>query len=273
MIRYEIMRILLLVFLIVMISFLPITYAAENDNVTKHDILQLQNEVSDVKSIVESIDNKLTTLDKSLQKAFAVTWGISNIQLFISILSGGIIAVIVMAISHLISHYVNQNTVKRFLRHDFDDVNERIVILITNLRNTLNEIGLNSVIVDSLINRTENPRVFMRRFLVGLLFFRWNAILTKMNSLKHDQVEMISKLQSYITKTDVLPQLDITLVSDTINIILDSNITEQEKRDQISEALRIDITMRLEHYDRIFHTMRDELAPIKWINLSDEHFK
>lgn len=283
------MKIVIIIILIFTFSFLPSSFAIEN--ATKQDILNLQNEINnlesltdnqtneikkelgDVKLSVELINENITKLDKSLQSAFAVTWGISNIQLFISIASGAIIAITIMGISHLISPYTDKKTAEKLLNHDFEDVNERVVILITNLRNTLRQIDPNSNIINSLIKREQTPREFMRHFLVGLLFFRWNAALTKMSSMKHDQVEIVSKLHEFIIQTDTLPGLDIGLVSEVIEGILDSNKKETEKRDEISQALRIDLNSRLTHYDNTFHIMRRDLEPINWIKLSNEHFK
>lgn len=89
----------------------------------------------------------------------------------------------------------------------------------------------------------------------------------------HDEVEKVSKLHGYIVKTDELPQLDTTLVSDIINEILNSNLLESQQRDQISEALRIDLTTRLQHYDVTYHIMREDLKDIKWIHLREDHFR
>jgi len=281
----------LAIFLIVSVSIIPFGFSEKNENVTKQDIMDLKNELNSLESkynystqeikdeinqiisLIDSLDQKLSTHKEDLQSAFSVTGGISNIQLFVSITSGATIALVTMIIGYLISDLRNKKTVKTFLKHDFNDVNDRVVILMTNLRNTIREIGPNNTIVNSLFNHTETPRVFMRRFLTGLLFFRWDAAVSNMNSLSPNEVEIISKLHGFIIKIDELPQLDISLVSETINLILNSNDTEQRQRQLISDALRIDLTTRLQHYDKVFHTMRDDLAPIKWINLSDEHFK
>lgn len=297
------MKILLPVFLILIMSLLPITYAAEN--VTKQDITQLQNEVMNVKNNVNSlgqeikddisyvnssidllgqeitdmkesaitIEKKIDILDKNILSAFTFSDIISNMQLITAIVSGAIIALLTMVIGHEISDFRNRKRAKQFLNDDFKEVNERLVILMTNLRTTLQNIVPNSTIIDSLFNHNETPRAFMRNFLVGLLFFRWDVTVSNMNSLKTNEVEIISKLHGYVIKTDEIPQLDISLISDTINSILNSGDTEQRQRILISEALRIDLTARLRHYDSVFHTVHDDLVPIKWMILSDEHFR
>jgi len=284
---------ILVVFFIVITSFFPFAFpqASQNENVTKQDIIQLQNkinelesaiqedseeikkEVNDIVSSIDSLEQKFSTHDQGSMAAFAATWGISNLQLFTSIISGAAIAFLTMIISHLINDIRNRKVVKGFLQHDFEDVNERVVIVISNLRNTMRQIGPNDNIVTTLINHTTLPRVFMRQFLTGLLFFRWNTIVAKMSVLRQDQVEIISKLHGYVTAVDKLPQLDISLVSDIIQEILDSNRTEQEQRRQISQALNIDLETRLEHYDNVFHTMREDLMPIGWVELPEEHFR
>lgn len=280
-----------LVFLVISLSFFPFVFSLENENVTKQDILELQNkivvledklqennqilydEINDISASIDSLAEKFSMHDEGLRQAFDVTWAISNIQLFTSIISGAIVALVVMAVGHVANDFKNRRTARNFLRRDFDDVNERIVILISNLRTTLRLIGPNDEIVDSMVNRTILPRVFMRRFLTGLLFFRWDVAVPKMSSLKEDEVEIISKLHGYVLKTDELPELDIGLVSNTIQQILDSSDAELEQRRQISQALRIDLTSRLQHYDTVFHTIHSDLDPINWLNLPDEHFR
>lgn len=280
-----------LVFLVISFSFFPFVFSLENENVTKQDIVEIQNKIdglehklqennqitndkiNDVLSSIDSLAEKFLMHDESLIQAFNVTWSISQIQLFTSIVSGAIVALMVMTISHVASDFKSKRTARNFLRHDFEDVNERVVILISNLRNTLQLIGPNGNIVDSMINRTMLPRIFMRRFLTGLLFFRWDVTTSKMSSLNEDQVEIISKLHGYVIKTDEIPELDIGLVSSTIQQILDSSDPELDQRHLISQALNIDLTTRLQHYDNVFHTIRRDLDPINWLNLSDEHFR
>lgn len=181
---------------------------------------------------------------------------------------------LVMSLGHYFSVEHNQKKARQVVIRDFNWIHGILVSILSSLRNELLPLNPNSGRIDDLLRGRKTPHEVMLLFVRGLLFRSWDANLHRISDLDPSESDVLSELHGYIIQSNENEELRIhPIVEQMENILRNTDLSDSQKRDEIYNLLKSNLSRRLVVYDTIYHRLHSELKTIGWIKLPTEHFR